>query len=56
MRVTLLIQWIKHNNMGHIRVMMVEWVIHKEKHGCIFSKGITMNEVLSQSQYVEVVK
>ena len=48
-------QWIKQYQLGYIRVMMMEWVIHKEKHGSIFSKGITMNEVLSQSQYVEVV-
>ena len=48
-------KWIKHDKLGYIRVMMMEWVIHKEKHGFIFSKGITMNEVLSKSQYVEVV-
>ena len=55
MRVTLLIKWIKHDKLGYIRVMMMEWVIHKEKHGTIFYKGITMDEVLWQSQYVEVV-
>ena len=48
-------KWIKHDKLGYIRDMMMEWVIHKEKYVSIFSKGITMNEVLSQSQYVEVV-
>ena len=48
-------QWIKQYQLGYIRVMMMEWVIHKEKHGTIFYKGITMDEVLWQSQYVDVV-